>query len=175
MHRHRSLVHACKSNSSRLRIHSLLEFCVASGHSAHRFGCLLGASIGVEHIVVVRGSKLVHCVRNHVVDADHMPHVFQAQASVCSWRRRTEITVSLVLDWLFRQGTSKGPSVPPVPMYSVYGKAHSMPRAAGSISRQIKKFCKFLPSSTVCIDPATWRIAMNSPCNRLSTARTPFS
>ncbi len=41
-----------------------------------------------------------------------------------------------------------------------------MPSAAGSISKQISKFCRFLPSSTVAIEPAACRMAMKSPCTQ---------
>jgi hypothetical protein len=50
--------------------------------TAHRLGRLLGAAVGVEDVVVVGGRKLVHRVRDHIVDADHVPHVLQPQARV---------------------------------------------------------------------------------------------
>ena len=52
------------------------------GRHAHRLGRLFGALIGVQNIVVVGGRELVHGVGDHVVDADHVPHVLQAQARV---------------------------------------------------------------------------------------------
>ncbi len=50
---------------------------------------LLAAAVGVQHVVMVRRRELVHRVGDHVVDADHVPHVLQADARRRACPRRT--------------------------------------------------------------------------------------
>ena len=38
----------------------------------------LATAIAVKHIVMICGSKLVHCVSNHIPDADHVPDIAKA-------------------------------------------------------------------------------------------------
>ena len=45
----------------------------------------------------------------------------------------------------------------------------SMPKEANSISRQIRKFCRFLPSRTVSMAPPPTRKEMNRPCVQLGS------
>lgn len=60
----------------------------------------------------------------------------------------------------------------PEPLYSWYGKANNMAMEAGSICTHIRKFCRFLPSSTDGIAPPPASIARNNPCAISATTRS---
>ena len=72
---------------------------MASYYTVQQQQAHLAVAVAVQHVVMVGGGKLVHCIGHHIPDADHMPHVLQphAMARPCSQLRPLKGVIAGVL------------------------------------------------------------------------------